>query len=126
MKLFANTLIISDLEKSKDFYSSVFQKSPVFEDENSVVYSFGDVVINLLIEREAPELIAPAKVASGESGFRIQMTVQVEDVDAEVTRIRALGIDLVNGPLDRSWGIRTALLADPDGHLWEFAQSLAK
>lgn len=39
----------------------------------------------------------------------------------DIEKGRALGIDLVNGPIDRPWGIRTALFADPDGHLWEFA-----
>jgi catechol 2,3-dioxygenase-like lactoylglutathione lyase family enzyme len=122
MKLFATTLFVTDLERSKNFYSSVFLKSPVYEDPNSVVFAFGESLINLLQEAEAAGLIGPAKVASRESGSRFQMTVQVEDVDAEIARIRALGIDFVNGPLDRPWGIRTALVADPDGHLWEFAQ----
>jgi lactoylglutathione lyase len=34
------------------------------------------------------------------------------------------GVELINGPLDRPWGQRTACFADPDGHLWEVAQSI--
>jgi uncharacterized glyoxalase superfamily protein PhnB len=26
--------------------------------------------------------------------------------------------------MDREWGMRTAAFADPDGHIWEFAQEL--
>ncbi len=121
MKLFATTLFIADLARTKDFYSKAFEKSPVYEDANSVVFQFGESLINLLVETQAPGLISPAKVATQEGGSRAQMTVQVEDVDAHVARLRSLGIDLVNGPMDRPWGIRTALFADPDGHLWEFA-----
>ena len=121
-KIFANTLFISDLEISKEFYSKVFEKSPVFEDENSVVFQFGEVLINLLSQSQADSLIAPARVATKESGSRFQLTIQVVDVDAQVQRLQNLGISLLNGPMDRPWGPRTALLADPDGHLWELAQ----
>jgi uncharacterized glyoxalase superfamily protein PhnB len=32
------------------------------------------------------------------------------------------GIVLINGPMDRPWGPRTASFADPSGHIWEVAQ----
>jgi uncharacterized glyoxalase superfamily protein PhnB len=28
---------------------------------------------------------------------------------------------LLNGPMNRPWGIRTAAFTDPDGHIWEVA-----
>ena len=31
---------------------------------------------------------------------------------------------LLNGPMDREWGMRTASFTDPDGHIWEIAQQL--
>ena len=34
------------------------------------------------------------------------------------------GVELLNGPLNREWGKRTACFADPDGHIWEIAQDL--
>ena len=122
MKLFATTLFVADLAKTKEFYSKVFMKESVYEDPNSVVFAFGESLINLLQENEAPGLIGPANVASQDSGSRFQMTIQVDDVDAESERLKALGVQLVNGPIDRPWGIRTILFADPDGHLWEFAK----
>jgi uncharacterized glyoxalase superfamily protein PhnB len=48
--------------------------------------------------------------------------VSVEDVDAACRELAGLGVALLNGPMDRPWGIRTAAFADPDGHVWEFAQ----
>ena len=121
-KLFANTLFVADIGISKDFYTRVFEKLPVYEDANSVVFQFGEVLINLLIDREAPSLVEPAKVATKESGSRFQLTVQVPDVDAQAMRLQELGVALINGPIDRPWGIRTLLFADPDGHLWELAK----
>jgi uncharacterized glyoxalase superfamily protein PhnB len=32
------------------------------------------------------------------------------------------GVALLNGPIDRPWGIRTASFMDPGGHIWEIAQ----
>ena len=120
--LFATTLFVSDLDVSKAFYSMAFEKSLIFEDPHSAVFGFGEVLINLLSQSEAPSLISPATVAAKESGSRIQFTIQVDDVDARVKRLKELGIPIVNGPMDRPWGVRTALIADPDGHLWELAQ----
>ena len=120
-KIFASTLFVDDLEISKAFYSRVFEKSPVFEDQNSVVFKFGELLINLLCQSEAPTLIGPALVASKSSGSRFQLTIHVENVDAHALRLKELGVPLMNGPLDRPWGARTILFADPDGHLWELA-----
>ena len=33
-------------------------------------------------------------------------------------------VELLNGPVDREWGVRTASFTDPDGHIWEIAQKL--
>jgi uncharacterized glyoxalase superfamily protein PhnB len=35
-------------------------------------------------------------------------------------------IPLLNGPIDRPWGLRTATFTDPDGHVWEVASELAQ
>ncbi len=91
-KIFATTLFVADKEVAKTFYETESLKSnPIYEDENSVVFKFGETMINLLVDSEAPELIGPALVASRESGSRYQFTIQVEDVDAQVKRLAALG-----------------------------------
>ncbi len=121
-QIFATTLFVADKDVAKSFYERVFEKNPIFEDENSVVFKFGETMINLLADTEAPGLIAPAPVAPQESGARSQFTIQVDDVDAQAVRLAELGVPLINGPMDRPWGIRTLLFADPDGHLWELAK----
>jgi len=121
-QIFATTLFVADKDVAKSFYERVFEKTTIYEDDNSVVFKFGETMINLLVDSEAPGLIAPAHIASQESGARSQFTIQVDDVDAHATRLAELGIALINGPMDRPWGIRTLLFADPDGHLWELAK----
>ena len=96
----------------------------VHEDEDSVVLRFDNLIVNLLAARAAPELIDPAPVATDGSGSRFQLTIQVDDVDATCGSLRALGVQLLNGPVDRAWGQRTACFADPDGHIWEVAAAI--
>ncbi len=48
-------------------------------------------------------------------------TIDVDDVDAMCAELRSRGVELLNGPLDRPWGVRTASFADPAGHIWEIA-----
>ncbi|MGW2082190.1 VOC family protein [Streptomyces sp. NPDC001939] len=52
----------------------------------------------------------------------MQFTLPVDDVDAMCKALTARGVTLLNGPMDRPWGIRTASFRDPGGHVWEIAQ----
>ncbi|HMD11486.1 MAG TPA: VOC family protein [Marmoricola sp.] len=120
----AITMFVDDPKRSKEFYERVFEVSPVFEDENSVAFEFEKLIVNLLADRAAPELIEPTPVAGRETGERFQLTIWVEDADAVVEQLRSAGVELLNGPIDRPWGLRTAAFADPDGHVWEVAAKI--
>ena len=120
----AITLFIGDRERSKAFYERVFDAELVHEDEDSVAFKFENVIVNLLVEHAAPELIEPRPVATAEAGSRLQLTVGVEDADGACAELARQGVELLNGPVDRPWGVRTAAFADPDGHVWEVAGPL--
>jgi catechol 2,3-dioxygenase-like lactoylglutathione lyase family enzyme len=117
----AITLFMEDLDEAKRFYGEVFGLAVVFEDENSAVFGFGETLVNLLKASEAPGLVDPAAVAARDAGVRFQFTLEVEDVDAMAEELKRRGVELVNGPIDRPWGIRTASFRDPGGHIWEIA-----
>ncbi|HWB67832.1 MAG TPA: VOC family protein [Mycobacteriales bacterium] len=117
----AITLFVDDVTVAKEFYGRVFDLAVHFEDDESVVFKLGSTVVNLLNATAAPELIAPAAVAPRSTGSRFQLTVAVADVDATCEHLRANGVELLNGPMDRPWGPRTASFQDPDGHIWELA-----
>ena len=120
----AITMFVDDPRRSKEFYERVFGASAIYEDENSVAFEFERLIVNLLAERAAPELIDPTPVAGRETGERFQLTIWVEDADAVVEQLRSAGVELLNGPIDRPWGLRTAAFADPDGHVWEVAAKI--
>ncbi|TCZ74017.1 VOC family protein [Paenibacillus albiflavus] len=118
------TLFVEDLKEAISFYQEVFGLSVVFEDNDSAVFNFGNMSINLLKTSEAQELIDPATVASREAGARFQFTIGVDDVDAVCSELKTRGVALLNGPINRPWGVRTASFTDPGGHIWEIAQQL--
>jgi catechol 2,3-dioxygenase-like lactoylglutathione lyase family enzyme len=117
----AITLFVEDLAVTKKFYEDVFELPVHFEDPVSAVFKFGDTLINLLQVTAAPELIGPAIVADMSVGARMQFTLHVADVDAMVAVLAERGVGVINGPIDRPWGPRTACFADPSGHIWEIA-----
>ena len=120
----AITLFVDDLPATRAFYLEVFGLPILFEDEDSAVFRFDNTMINLLKSSAAVSLVDPAAVASPDTGSRVQLTLHVENVDATCAELAGHGVALLNGPMDREWGIRTASFRDPGGHIWEIAQPL--
>lgn len=118
----AITLFVEDLDAATAFYRDVFGLPVTFEDDASAVFSFGNTIINLLTASAAGELIEPAAVGAPDAGSRLQLTIPVDDVDATCAVLATRGVELLNGPIDRPWGVRTACFRDPGGHIWELAQ----
>ena len=118
------TLFVTDIEASKAFYARVFGAPEVFGDEVSSVLNFSNLMINLLQRTQAPTLVTPQQVGTPAQGATFLLTIRVENVEAICADLAVLGITLLNGPIDRPWGRRTAAFADPDGFVWEVAQEL--
>ena len=122
----AITLFVEDLQRAKSFYRDVFDLPVVWEDENSAVFKLDNTVINLLDVSAAPELIEPGAVAGPEAGSRFMLSIWVDDADAVCAELEKRGVTLLNGPIDREWGKRTASFTDPGGHIWEIAQDIPR
>jgi len=121
-RLAAITLFVEDLDAARQFYLDVFGLPVAFEDDDSAVFKFRSTLVNLLKVEAALELVDPARVASPDQGVRFQLTVEVDDVDATCAELAKRGVELLNGPMDRPWGVRTASFRDPGGHIWEIAK----
>ena len=120
-QLGAITLFVADRQVARDFYARLFAAEPIFEDATSAAFRLENVILNLLVRGSADELITPAAVAPSGSGSAFQLTLEVGDVDRTCRELAENGVQLLNGPMDRAWGVRTAAFADPDGHVWEVA-----
>jgi catechol 2,3-dioxygenase-like lactoylglutathione lyase family enzyme len=120
------TLFVDDIASSRAFYAKVFASETVWEDEVSSVLKFGGLLINLLDVSQALPLIEPLPVGQSSAGARVLLTIRVVNVDRVCRALREIGVDLLNGPIDRPWGRRTASFADPSGHVWEMAQLIER
>ncbi len=118
------TLFVDDIAEAKAFYRTVFEAGTIYEDAVSQVLDFQGLWVNLLQREQAPQLVEPLPVAPSAAGSRMLLTIRVADVDTVCDRLKARGIALLNGPVDRPWGRRTATFADPSGHVWEVAHAL--
>ena len=45
-------------------------------------------------------------------------------MDAVWSELAGREVELLSGPADRPWGMRTVTFADPGGHIWEIAQEI--
>ena len=117
----AITLFVGDLEATAQFYRNVFELPVVFADSDSTVFRLGATLVNLLRREAAAELVEPAPVGDATAGPVAVFTLQVDDVDARCAVLVQRGVTLLNGPIDRPWGPRTASFRDPAGHVWELA-----
>ena len=93
---------------------SVFSPSVFHEDGNSAVFRFGETLINLLRTSEAPDLIAARPGRSARRGRPLPIHARCRGCRRDVRAAgRERGVELLNGPMDRPWGIRTASFRDP-------------
>ncbi len=122
----AITLFVDDLALSRSFYHDVFGLRIAYDDDDSAVFDFGNTLINLLAIPAARQLMDPVAVASRDAGSRVLLTIWVDDTDAVCAELDRHGVVLLNGPIDREWGKRTASFSDPDGNIWEIAQDLPR
>ena len=124
-QLGAITLFVADRQAARDFYARLFAAEPIYQDATSAAFRLDNVILNLLMRDSADELITPAPVAPAGSGSAFQLTLEVADVDQTCRELVEDAIELLDGPMDRAWGVRTAAFADPDGHVWEVAAPIA-
>ena len=120
----AITVFVDDVAAGREFYSTVFSATIIFEEGDSCMFQIGALIVNLLARSEADDMIGPAAVAQPGAAASVMLTVNVPDVDAACAAARERGVELVNGPMDRPWGRRTAVFLDPSGLPWEIAQEL--
>jgi catechol 2,3-dioxygenase-like lactoylglutathione lyase family enzyme len=120
----AITLFVEDVDRASSFYRQAFGLQPAFEDDTDAMFSLENTLLFLTKSSEAPRMIAPAVAGSPGNGPRHVFAIIVDDVDAVCAELTGKGVTLLNGPEDRSWGMRTANFQDPDGYVWEIATEL--
>jgi catechol 2,3-dioxygenase-like lactoylglutathione lyase family enzyme len=101
------TLHVADVERSLEFYKRLPNSSVMFHMPGKfALMRVGHGRLGLLQDQKRP--------------FHVE--IDCEDLDATCTGLKQAGFEL-DGPTTRSWGMRDALVTDPDGNLVEFGQA---
>lgn len=104
-------ILTADQDVLRRFYTELFGAEEIFRvpEEGPAFYlglRIGDTDLGLV-----------AKAAEGTGAApRILLSIAVDDVDALLDRVTALGGSLSGGPTDMPWGQRVAHIQDPDGN----------
>ncbi|MGN6688210.1 MAG: VOC family protein [Actinomycetales bacterium] len=106
----------ADLNASVDFYVGVLGFA-VMRDERDGPSPY------LSLRRGEVELGAASRPAVAGHEHRrppvgVELVLEVDDLDAELARVRARGWPLDAQLATRPWGLRDARLLDPDGYYW--------
>lgn len=116
------TLGVADVGRARAFYESLgwSGESP---DGEVVFFQAGGMVLALW-SRE--ELAADSAVhdPGGWGGITLAHNVRSDaEVDAVITRARAVGATVAREPGPTPWGGYSGVFVDPDGHPWEVAHN---
>src|SRR5580658_1638584 len=91
---------------------------------------FGDGRINVGAEWGAAELIGPAKMRSPASldgqGTQFIRIALESGLDEHCARAEAAGARITQRPADQFYGARVYRALDPEGHVWNFDQTIAE
>ena len=120
----ALTLFVEDVDAVSAFYRDVLDLELLFEDDVSAVFALGTTAINVLDVRAAAPVVSPTPATSIGGSATMLLSLWVDDVDSASAQLVQRGVRLLNGPVDRPWGKRTAAFADPAGTVWELAQDI--
>ncbi|HEY2214461.1 MAG TPA: VOC family protein [Acidimicrobiales bacterium] len=117
-------LFAENFGDTKSFYAEVLGLPLVFEDETTAVFKLENIMICLTEASDAVALIDPVAIANSDAGAECTLAMFVDEVDAVCEELARRGVQILNGPTDRPWGVRNACFADPAGHLWQVSQDL--
>lgn len=116
------TLGVSDLARSRQFYQAWGWTASSASNENIVFLKGGAGVLALYGREALAEDALAEDLPCGFAGVTLARNASsMEEVDAWFATALAAGARELKTPQQAFWGGYSGYLADPDGHLWEFA-----
>ncbi len=103
---------VKELERSIRFYRDVLGLALEQEEEGMAYFSIGT-------GKERVSLMLHSTAEPEPADYGIGLDFQVDDAEAAIAAIRGAGGRIVQEPIIREWGVKEAVIADPDGYkLW--------
>ncbi len=115
-------LITRDVPRLRSFYAAVLQEETEGDDTFTALAIQG-AALSIFTE-EGMEHMAPGSMQHSGCG-RYTLEFEVEDVDKEYERLKAMNIIFVKPPTTQTWGRRSVWFRDPDGNIINFFANAA-
>jgi lactoylglutathione lyase len=117
-------LFVADLARSIAFYRDVIGLPFKLHGDGYAEFATRGSRFGLYDRDRLEELTGQRPGTPGGPGGEVVFLVG--DVDAEAERLRAAGVAILEGPVDRPWGHRTLHVEDPDGFVVELAEEIPR
>jgi catechol 2,3-dioxygenase-like lactoylglutathione lyase family enzyme len=121
-------LVVSDLQRSRQFYGEQLGMEELRRPPNFTFagawYRAGGQEIHLIVAGDTtsePGWKDPGPGAR--AGLAVHLAIEVDDLEAERSRLEARGVGVFAGPLERGDGVVQLYVHDPDEHLVELFES---
>ncbi len=119
-------LIVDNMQIALRFYAETLGGTPIYrypegDDPSFITLRCGTSDVALSRTDASLPANVPFRPATG---HRIQLCVNVVDVDDSVGALRSIGSTVVMEPSNQPWGERAAYVEDPDGNLVLLVSSL--
>jgi len=117
-------LFARDFAGTVGFYRDTLGLTVAHEDEGIVDFKTEGAVLSVLDLEVAKEIFgADAVLADApQAGHRLELAVEVPDVDAAYHGLQQQGVTFLKPPTDQPWGQRVVDFADPEGNIVELYQ----
>jgi len=110
-------LVTKDVQRLRSFYAAILQVE-VKGDDTFTMLSTEGAALSIFTET-GMERMAPDSMQDSGCG-RYTLEFEVEDVDWEFERLKALDVIFVKPPTTQIWGRRSVWFRDPDGNIINF------
>ena len=114
-------LVTRDVQRLRSFYTAILQVE-VKGDDTFTMLSTQGAALSIFTEA-GMERMAPGSMQDSGCG-RYTLEFEVEDVDREFERLKAMDVIFVKPPTTQTWGRRSVWFRDPDGNIINFFSRL--
>lgn len=119
MKLISPMLVVTDIDRSVEFYKSVFGFRVIMDFGANKTLTGGLALQTVETYRT---FIDTGKISFGGNNFEIYF--EEDDFDAFTAKLKAYDIAYVHPVKEHSWGQRVVRFYDPDKHIIEVGENM--
>ena len=119
MKLKNPLLVVTDIDKSVEFYKNVLGLHKIMDFGANVTLTGG---LCLQSKESFKEFIDNQNITFGSNSFEVYF--EEDDFDSFAQKLEMLDIKYVHGIKEHSWGQRVVRFYDPDMHIIEVGENM--